>query len=134
MTILLDTNALVWFLAEPQNLGPKAKRDITSTANQVYVSDVAILESAIKIQKHKLPYKINFQKLEQRLAENDIKQLNFEPWPAHLFTQLPSLAWSGPFDRAHIALAVAYHMTLITSDYKVLASGIDGLRVMDARA
>ncbi len=132
-TLLLDTNAAIWALDKFDNLGSIAAADITNPANQVFVSDIVILECVIKYRTGKLQSSLDFRRLDQALLLAGIQQISFDGWTAQQFLDMPELQWADPFDRAHIALALAKHMTLVTSDKNILNCGITGLNVLDAR-
>ncbi len=133
MTLLLDTNALIWWLLDDSRLGTRALQDISSPSSRVYVSDLVFLELAIKVRIKKLNIGMDFRELADRLARDSIQQTSFEAWAAESFTRLPDMDWADPFDRAHIALALAKHMTLVTADNKMLAVSVPNLKIMDAR-
>ena len=53
--LLLDTHALLWWLAEPDRLSPAAHAGINDPANSVYVSAASGWEIATKVRIGKLP-------------------------------------------------------------------------------
>ncbi|HUD05406.1 MAG TPA: type II toxin-antitoxin system VapC family toxin [Candidatus Saccharimonadales bacterium] len=133
MTILLDTNVFIWSLTDTDKLGKRALADISNNKNQVYISDISLLECAIKIRIGKLRLSIDYSEIDNYLTEANIQQLSFDSWAVENFVNLPELSWSDPFDSAIIAQAVSKHMTLITSDYNILKTKLDGLKVIDAQ-
>lgn len=56
MRLLLDTHALLWALADPARLSPRAAGLIRSPANDVLVSAVSAWEVATKQRLGKLPH------------------------------------------------------------------------------
>jgi PIN domain nuclease of toxin-antitoxin system len=52
--LLLDTSVLIWWLAEPNRLGPTASAAIAEPANQIYCSVVNLWEIQIKVKLGKL--------------------------------------------------------------------------------
>lgn len=133
MILLLDTNAFIWSLANVDKLGRRTFADISNTANQVYVSNISLLECAIKIRTGKLTFSLDFSQVDAFLEDAAIQQIPFDTWAAEQYIALPALAWSDPFDAAIIAQAISKHMTLVTSDYNILGSTIAGLRTLDAQ-
>jgi len=133
MILLLDTNAFIWSLANTDKLGRRALTDISSNANQVYVSSVSLLECAIKIRTGKLKFSIDFSQVNALLEDANIQQIAFDAWVAEHYIKLPELSWADPFDAALMAQAVAKHMTLVTSDSNILKSTIVGLHTLDAQ-
>ena len=53
--LLLDTHALLWWLAEPDRLSPAAHAAISEPANAVHVSAASGWEIATKVRLGKLP-------------------------------------------------------------------------------
>lgn len=133
MILILDTSVLIWSLTDTQKLGRHAFADISTNKNQAYISDVSLLECAIKIRAGKLKLSLSLSEIDNYLGEANIQQLPFDVWASEQYVKLPKLSWSDPFDGAIIAQAISRHMTLITSDDNILNSGIDGLQVIDAQ-
>jgi len=52
--LLLDTHALLWWLAEPDRLSPAAHAAISDPANSVYVSAASGWEIATKVRLARL--------------------------------------------------------------------------------
>jgi PIN domain nuclease of toxin-antitoxin system len=48
MILLLDTHALLWFLADNPKLSPSAKAAIEDPANERWPSPISLLEIALK--------------------------------------------------------------------------------------
>ncbi len=132
MILLLDTNALIWSLANLNKLGPHAIRDISSRTNQVYVSNISLLECAIKIRIGKLEIDMNLSEMDNLLNQASIQLISFDAWASAEYVRLPTLAWADPFDTAIIAQAITKKMTLVTSDLNILESRISGLRTLNA--
>ena len=55
LELLLDTHALLWWLAEPDRLSPEAQAAIAEPANGVHVSAASGWEIATKVRLGKLP-------------------------------------------------------------------------------
>jgi PIN domain nuclease of toxin-antitoxin system len=55
LELLLDTHALLWWLAEPDRLSPAAHGAIANPANRVHVSAAPGWEIATKVRLGKLP-------------------------------------------------------------------------------
>lgn len=133
MTLLLDTNAFIWAISDVSKLGRKASADIANPSNHVYLADITLLECAIKKRTGKLEVDIDFKTINKAVEQAGFGSVSFDAWAAQHFVDLQALPWGDPFDAAHIALAKAKHMTLVTADINVLNVGIEGLRTMDAR-
>ncbi len=133
MILLLDTNAFIWSLANVDKLGKRTVTDISNNMNQVYISDVSLLECAIKIRTGRLKLIMDFSTIDASLEQANIQKISFDAWAAEQYIELPKLPWADPFDTAIIAQAIAKHMTLVTSDYHILESTITGLHTLDAQ-
>ena len=55
MNLLLDTHALIWWLAGDEALGTRARALIADEANQVFVSAASAMEISTKRRLGKLP-------------------------------------------------------------------------------
>jgi PIN domain nuclease of toxin-antitoxin system len=131
MTILLDTNAYIWWVSDDTRLGVKARGLIANPANKIYISHISILECSIKVRLGKL--KIDFGDVDKEISEGNLLELRFDTLAARQFVAQQNMPQADPFDVAITAQAISKHMTLITSDDNILTSGLDGLQVIDAR-
>jgi PIN domain nuclease of toxin-antitoxin system len=130
MTILLDTNAFIWWVADDKRLGNRARAYIANPTNNVFISNLNLLECSIKVRLGKL--KIDFDAIDQEISESRLLELKFDTLAARQFVAQQSLPQADPFDFAIVAQAISKHMTLITSDYHILGSALEGLQVIDA--
>ena len=130
MIILLDTNAFIWWVADDTRLGAKARSDIANPSNNVYISNLSLVECAIKVRLDKL--KIDFEAVDQEISENRLLELRFDTLAARQFVIQQNLPQGDPFDVAIVAQAISKQMTLITSDHHILETRLDGLYVRDA--
>ena len=114
--LLLDTHALLWWLAEPDRLSPAAHAGINDPANSVYVSAASGWEIATKVRLGKLP---GIGKLLNDLPELLIAQ-DFELLPITLQQGLHAggypMLHRDPFDRLLAAQAELAMLTLVTLD------------------
>lgn len=117
MSLLLDTQVLLWCLAEPGRLSRRVRRRIESPTERVLVSAVSAWEIEIKraLGKLEAPDDLDRQLSERRFAELELRIQHVQ----ELWT-LPSLH-RDPFDRMLIAQASAEDLTLVTADAMVRA-------------
>lgn len=121
MNLLLDSHALLWWLADDGRLGADARDAIGAAETEVWVSSVSIWEIAIKRKLGKLlaPDDLLGELDRQRFA-----QLHFtarEGWAAgHL-----DLRHTDPFDRAIIAQALVHGLRVVTNDHSFAGYGVD---------
>jgi len=114
--LLLDTHALLWWLAEPDRLSPVAHAAIVDPRNRVHVSAASGWEIATKVGLGKLPA--------VRELLNDLPQLlatqGFELLPITLVHGLHAGSYPmphrDPFDRLLAAQAELTRLTLVSLD------------------
>jgi len=113
--LLLDTHALLWWLADDPALGAAARSEIMNPRNDVYVSAVTTWEISIKkaLGKLKAPgdvsgviEKEHFRSLPILLRHGEIAGL------------LPPLH-RDPFDRMLVAQAQAEGLVIVTRDTNI---------------
>ena len=124
MRLLLDTNAMLWMLGEPERLSAVAAAAIDEAENQLIVSSVSVLEAAIKISVGKL--RLNYDLIEA-LTGLGCTFLPVLPRHAWKVAELP-LIHRDPFDRLIVAQAIAEGLTLVTSDRTLSLYGVTNIR------
>ena len=120
MSLLLDTNTLLWSVHDPRSLSPRARNLISSPDQELYVSAVTAVELSIKVRLGKLP-------------AVGMAIVDYLPWALPQLGALP-LAFSlehgaeverlprhhrDPFDWMLIAQARVEGLTLVTNDRKI---------------
>jgi len=110
--LLLDTNALIWTLAAPDRLSPRAAEEIQDSANDVVVSVISAWEIGLKRAKGKLDLRGD---LELSLDERGFQPLPLSLRHALAVESLPP-EHHDPFDRMLVAQAQVEKLTLVTSD------------------
>jgi PIN domain nuclease of toxin-antitoxin system len=116
LELLLDTHALLWWLAEPDRLSPAAQVAIAEPANGVHVSAASGWEIATKVRLGKLPAA---RELLEDLPELLAAQ-GFQLLPITLLHGLHAgcypMAHRDPFDRLLAAQAELSGLTLVSLD------------------
>jgi PIN domain nuclease of toxin-antitoxin system len=113
---LLDTHALLWFLANDPRLSVAAESAILDPANERWLSPISLLEIAIKVRIGKLPLHAPFAVLfPAQLTLNRIGLLPLEVKHIEPLTMLPR-HHKDPFDRLIAATALVELLTLISAD------------------
>lgn len=123
MKLLLDTCALLWAAGNDSHLSAKARTEIGSDENVVYVSFVSLWELKIKESVGKITLPKNFYK--------NIEPIGFELLPLALshieaVGHLP-LHHRDPFDRMLVAQAKVEQLTLVTNDQEIIRYDISFL-------
>lgn len=110
--ILLDTHAIIWWLAEPELLSKKQFDIISEPSSQVFISAASIWEIRIKESIGKIEVPQNFLDL---IKDEGFQFLAINESHADYVSSLP-LIHKDPFDRIIIAQAKLEKLSLVTSD------------------
>ena len=115
MNLLLDTQVLLWCLADPGHLRREARDRLVDPASVVYASAVSGWEIAIKRALGKLDAPDD---LEQQLVNRRFVELPLHLRHAGALAGLPPIH-RDPFDRMLVAQAKADGLTLVTRDRQI---------------
>ena len=116
LRLLLDTHALLWWLAEPSRLSTPAHAAIENSNHRVFVSAASAWELATKVRLGKL------EMANQLLADlpEILAQQGFESLPVQFQHGLRAGAYEqahrDPFDRLLAAQAELEQLTLVSVD------------------
>ncbi len=127
--MLLDTNAVIWLLTEPERVSPTI-RLITGKAETLAVSIASLYEIAIKERLGRFEL---LEVIESEMVEQSITTVPLGSGQLRQLAALKHLKHGDPFDLLIIALAIERQLTLITSDRKILSMQLPGLQTRDAR-
>lgn len=127
MKLLVDTQIIFWIAQDSKELG-KAARRVIQSSKETYFSPVSVFELNIKHSNNRLKLPSNFLEL---LSINGFQELSLKAEYASDVSRFPSLNKHDPFDRMIMAQAAANHLSLLTSDQKLLDLGFDW--IIDAR-
>ena len=120
MRLLLDTHALLWWLADDARLGTRARDAVARPTNLVFVSAVTAWEIAVKRALGRL---VAPGDIEEWLAAN-----NFQPLPIQIAEAVASAELPphhrDPFDRLLVAQAQIRRMTIVTGDEEIARYGV----------
>ena len=128
MRYLLDTHIWLWMLREPHKLSSLVHQTLYEPGNERYLSPISIWEVTVLLEKKRIAMHEDFGVWFARTSE-DVQlieaALNWEI--AHDMRYiLPN--YKDPADRFLAATAVAYDLTLVTADQKLI--GVPGLKVL----
>jgi PIN domain nuclease of toxin-antitoxin system len=119
--ILLDTNALIWWLKDDPKLGAKARAMLADDRHEVMASIVSLWEIAIKWRIGKLEHQGSaFADL---LAGEDIALVTIKPEHFAVLEALPT-HHKDPFDHLILAQAKSEGAIIVTSDGDMAKYGI----------
>ena len=114
MRLLLDTHALLWWLADDDRLGLQARELIEDPGNDVLVSVVSLWEAVVKAGVGKL--KADVSEIADGVRREGFALLNIGRMHLLTLAGLP-LHHRDPFDHLLIAQAIAEDATFISDDH-----------------
>ncbi len=116
MRLLLDTHALIWWLAGDSALSANALGAIANAANEVLVSAVSAMEISTKFRLGKLPgAALLAQDLQAIMAGQGFVELPISVRHATLAGNL-QVAHKDPFDRLLIAQSIVEGVPLVSNE------------------
>ena len=116
MRLLLDTHALIWWLAGDEALSRRAREAIADEVNEIAVSAASAMEIATKFRIGKLPgAALLAQSLEEIIAQQGFGELPISVHHARLAGEM-NIAHKDPFDRLLIAQAQVEDMVLVSNE------------------
>lgn len=121
MKLLLDTHAWLWVLLSPDKLSRPARQEYENRNNQIYLSPISIWEAHHLAQRKRFRVGRSFPEwLDLALARTPLLEapINFAVAAEVSRIQLPH---ADPGDAFLAATAVAFDLTLVTSDSQLLA-------------
>ncbi|MPZ23005.1 MAG: PIN domain-containing protein [Dehalococcoidia bacterium] len=120
MRLLLDTHALLWWLAADTALHIEARRAIQGSTSEIFVSAASTWEIAIKRALGKLRTPGD---LEDQLGRHDFQPLPITIGHAAIAGGLPR-HHDDPFDRMLVAQAVTEGLVIVTRDARLALYGV----------
>lgn len=115
MRLLLDTSALLWWLADDRKLGTAARAAIADPDNEVFVSAASAWEISVKRASGKLDASFDVVSAVER---NYFIELPIQLTHAVTAGQLPQ-HHKDPFDRMLVAQAQHEDLTLVADDGEI---------------
>lgn len=116
LKLLLDTHALIWWLAGDEALSLRAREAIEDETNSITVSAASAMEVATKFRIGKLPdAAVLAQDFEAIIADQGFAELPITVHHARRAGEM-DIAHKDPFDRFLIAQAQSEDMVLISNE------------------
>jgi len=125
LKILLDTHALLWWLADGDELGENARELIADPANDILVSMVSFWEIAVKIRVGKL--EADLDKVMEAVSAEGFTQLDITRSHYRTLMTLPA-HHRDPFDHLLIAQAITEKAVFLSEDRHVAAYPVEVVR------
>jgi PIN domain nuclease of toxin-antitoxin system len=118
LRILLDTHALLWWLAGDPRIERRAQDLIADPANDILVSIASLWEIVVKVRVGKL--EADIRDIGAALKAQGFEMLEIRPEHLEDLIRLP-MHHRDPFDHLLIAQAIAEGLTLLSEDQHVSA-------------
>ena len=122
MTLLLDTQILLWAANQPDRLPAAARTLLTDPDNDLLFSPASLWEIAIKNTLGRDDFRVEPRVLRRGLLDNGYAELPITSEHAVNIDSLPRLH-KDPFDRILLAQAIVEGITLLTTDAQVARYG-----------
>ena len=122
MTLLLDTQVLLWAVNQPDRLPAVARTLLTNPDNDLLFSPASLWEIAIKNTLGRSDFRVEPRILRRGLLDNGYTELPITGEHAVNIDSLPRLH-KDPLDRILLAQAITEGITLLTSDAQVARYG-----------
>jgi PIN domain nuclease of toxin-antitoxin system len=121
--VLLDTNALLWLVTQPEKISKPAREILSEPSTEVNVSAASAWEIAIKTRLGRLDGDPLLSAWSDILADMTATELPIDAADAILAGRLP---WDhkDPFDRVIVAQAARRNLTIATSDTHILQAAL----------
>jgi len=120
--LLLDTPALLWWLADADQLSPKARKAIASPENQIQVSAVSGWEISLNRSLERI--EVSFEALVEAINECGFDMLPVSLQHGLIAGALPQ-HHRDPFDRMLVAQCQAEGLRLVSNNRQLAAYGVD---------
>lgn len=130
MKLLLDTHALLWWLADDDQLGPHARDLIADPANDILVSVASLWEVVVKNRVGKLD--ANIPEILEAIDLDGFTRLKIKPDHLRGLAKLPK-QHRDPFDHLLIAQAIAEQATFLSEDRNIPQYPVQLLPCSDTR-
>ncbi len=116
LRLLLDTHALIWWLAGDEALSRRGREAIADEVNEIAISAASAMEIATKFRIGKLSgAALLAQNFEEIIAEQGFGELPISVHHARLAGEM-KIAHKDPFDRLLIAQAQVEDLVLVSNE------------------
>jgi PIN domain nuclease of toxin-antitoxin system len=120
MRLLLDTHIWLWAYLEPHRLSSEVHRAFTDPGNVRFLSPASVWEFIVLLEKKRITLRQDFGDwLEQSKATLELEEAPLD-WKIVRETRFVMLGHKDPADRFLAATAIAYDLTLVTADQRLL--------------
>jgi PIN domain nuclease of toxin-antitoxin system len=116
MKAILDSQVLLWVMANDRRMSQKARAFVNNVANELFVSVASLWEIAIKASLGKLGLQVSIGQLARRAKR--LNKISVLPIRAKHLDHLSQLGrfHRDPFDRLIIAQSITQQFDVVSSD------------------
>ena len=126
MNLLLDTHALIWFVAGDRRLGRAARAAMEQEQARLFISAASVWEMAIKAARGRLALPFSVARYLADRIEEGYSVLRVDGSHAAAVEHLP-FHHHDPFDRLLIAQALSERLPVITRDRAFKKYGVEAI-------
>jgi PIN domain nuclease of toxin-antitoxin system len=120
MRLLLDTHIWLWAYLEAHKLTSEVHRALTDPANVRLLSPVSVWEFIVLVEKKRITLGQDFGEwFERSKATLELEEAPLD-WKIVHEMRFVMLGHKDPADRFLVATAIAYDLTLVTADQRLL--------------
>jgi len=114
--LLLDTHTFLWWVTDDPELSASARKAISHTGHECFLSIASCWEMAIKSSLGKLRLTKPVERfVNEHITENSFRLLNIDLRHAAKVESLP-FHHRDPFDRLLLAQAITEKLTIVSAD------------------
>ena len=121
MSVLLDTNALIWLLLDIHRLRPETRQlaDSALIDSELLVSAFSFWEVSMLMQKNRMDIEQDMSEWRDAVLDMGVREIALSGDIGILSTELGGLP-ADPADRIIVATALAREATLVAADARIL--------------
>jgi PIN domain nuclease of toxin-antitoxin system len=123
--VLLDTHALLWWLADDDQIGIQARDLIADPGNNILISVASLWEIVVKVRIGKL--EADIEEISAAIKLNGFTLLTIDPAHLRTLAGLP-MHHRDPFDHLLIAQAIAEEAIFLSEDQNTPKYSVQTIR------
>ena len=125
MKVLLDTHALLWWLANDDQIGIQARDLIADPGNNILISVASLWEIVVKVRVGKL--EADIEEISEAIELDGFTLLTINPAHLRTLAGLP-MHHRDPFDHLLIAQAIAEEAIFLSEDQNTSKYSVQTIR------